>query len=238
VGPDFLAALLELQEEDTAIRLLDHRRDALPEGRRLRETNERLAELSADVAIAERQRTEMTREQSRLEGEVEILDGKIEREDKRLFSGSVANPKELSSLQAEVQMLKARRSGLEDELLEVMVRRDQAEETLAKLRAEHASTSEESAALAAQVGALVADIEAERATHGARRSQLAAEIPENLLSLYEGLRAQKGGVGAAALVDGTCQGCHTRLPAREVERLSAEGGLQRCESCRRILVVR
>jgi predicted nucleic acid-binding Zn-ribbon protein len=58
------------------------------------------------------------------------------------------------------------------------------------------------------------------------------------LSLYDSIRASKNGVGAAALVGGTCQGCHTQLPAREVERMRAEGGLQRCDNCRRILVVR
>jgi predicted nucleic acid-binding Zn-ribbon protein len=62
-------------------------------------------------------------------------------------------------------------------------------------------------------------------------------LPQELVALYEKIRAAKGGVGAAALEQGTCQGCHTKLPAREVERLRAEGGLQRCENCRRILVV-
>lgn len=237
VGPEVLARLLELQEQDTAIRLLDHRKETLPEARRLSDANEHLAELAADIEIAERQRTEIARDQARLEGEIEMLVTKSEREEKRLFSGSVGNPKELGSLQAEVKMLGERRSNLEDELLEIMVRRDEADEMLGKLQEEHAATTRSRGELAETVAGIVEAIAAERAVHAARRSELASDIPEDLMDLYERIRTQKNGVGAAALVGGSCQGCHTQLPAREVERLRAEGGLQRCENCRRILVV-
>ena len=235
--PEVLARLLDLQAEDTAIRMLEHRREGLPEARRLREVNEHLAELDADIGIASEQRSGVVREQSRLEGEIELLDKKIAREEKRLFSGSVANPKELASLQAEVRMLRDRRSQLEDALLEVMVRRDEIEETLGKLEEERAGAASEGSRLTSEVADLVGGIDAELATHARDREELASGLPADLVALYDRIRAQQGGVGAAALAGGTCQGCHTQLPAREVERLRAEGGLQRCESCRRILVV-
>ena len=43
------------------------------------------------------------RRPNRLEGEVELLDQKIGREEQRMFAGTVSNPKELSALQAEVE---------------------------------------------------------------------------------------------------------------------------------------
>ena len=46
-----------------------------------------------------------------------------------MFSGSVASPKELSALQAEVASLKRRQSDLEDSLLDVMVQGESASET-------------------------------------------------------------------------------------------------------------
>jgi predicted nucleic acid-binding Zn-ribbon protein len=58
----------------------------------------------------------------------------------------------------------------------------------------------------------------------------------DLLELYEDLRRQKKGVGAAALVDGVCQGCHQQLSAVELDRLRRADGIRRCEHCRRILV--
>ena len=82
-----------------------------------------------------------------------------------------------------------------------------------------------------------ADIDAALTEHRDARAEIAPSVPEKVLALYEQLRTQKQGIGAAALISGTCQGCHTRLPSKEVERLRAEGGLQRCDNCRRILVV-
>jgi uncharacterized protein len=232
-----LDRLLAVQEEDTEIRRLSERRTSLPEAARLARVNDKLAELEADLAIAGKQLQEIEREQNRLEGEIEILAGKTEREEGRLFSGSVSNPKELSSLQAEVVMLRKRASGLEDNLLEAMVQRDGAGAAVERLESERDRTAAESAALTMEVGAISGDIDAQLRSHGATRDEIAAEIPDALLRLYEGLRTSKNGVGAAALVGDTCQGCHTKLPAREVERLRAEGGLQRCDNCRRILVV-
>lgn len=232
-----LQRLLALQAEDTDIRRLTERRATLPEAGRLAHVNDQLAELDADLAIARKQLAEIEREQNRLEGEMELLTQKTAREEGRLFSGSVSNPKELASLQAEVEMLKRRGSGLEDDLLDVMVQRDGAGGTVERLEKERDAAAQESASLTAQVGELAGEIDQELGSHGDRRSEIASQIPESLLRLYEGLRVSKNGVGAAALVRDMCEGCHTKLPAREVERLRAERGLQRCDNCRRILVV-
>lgn len=232
-----LKELLEVQAEDSEIQRLTQRRASLPEAVRLAEVNSQVEELGADLEIARKQLEEITREQNRLEGEIELLGQKIGREEGRLFSGGVSNPKELSALQAEVAGLKRRSSGLEDQLLEVMVQRDSVNETIQSLEQERAGATGQAEELAATLAELMGEIEASLEEHSARRSELVAGIPSDLLQLYEGLRDSKQGVGAAALVGGACQGCHTTLPAREVERLRAEKGLQRCDNCRRILVV-
>lgn len=232
-----LRRLLELQEHDRAIRLLDHRKQTLPEAQRLAEVVETLRELDSDVDIARKQQEEIEREQRRVEGEAGLLDGKIAGEEKRLFSGAVSNPRELSSLQAEVEMLKKKKSRLEDSLLEVMVHSDQAAETLRRLESELQQASEEHDSLSRVVSKITREIDVELDEHTRARAEIVPEVPDALLTLYEQLRDQKSGVGAAALEGDTCQGCHTKLPAVEVERVRREGGLQRCDNCRRILVV-
>lgn len=232
-----LHRLLELQAEDTAIKRLQDRRASLPEAARLEEVTGILAELEADLEIARKQRDEIGREQDRLEGEIEMLAQKVEREENRLFAGVVSNPKELEALRTEVEMLKRKRAGLEDELLEVMVQKDQADSALSSLESERSEAARESEELTATVGRLTGEIDRELNEHQSRRDGLSADLPEELVALYEQLRDSKGGVGAAELQGGTCQGCHTTLPSREVERLRAERGLQRCDNCRRILVV-
>src|ERR671910_737101 len=89
----------------------------LPEAARLAEVTSQLEEFDADLEIARKQLEEITREQNRLEGEIELLGQKTGREEGRLFSGAVSNPKELSALQAEVAGLQRRSGALEDELL-------------------------------------------------------------------------------------------------------------------------
>jgi predicted nucleic acid-binding Zn-ribbon protein len=237
VDQSSLARLLDLQTEDSAIRRLEERRRSLPEAQRLAEVSDTLAELEADIEIASKQSEEVNREHARFEGEIELADQKIAREEQRLFSGNVSNPKELGALQAEVAMLKRKKGEKEDELLEVMMQRDQAGETLGRLQSERAAAAAEAEALKAKVEALTGEIDAELATHGTARGEIASALPDDLLKLYDRLRESKGGVGAAALESGTCQGCHTKLPAKEIERLKAQGGLQRCDNCRRILVL-
>ena len=57
------------------------------------------------------------------------------------------------------------------------------------------------------------------------------------LELYEDIRRQKKGIGAVALADGICQGCHEKLSSVEMDRLKRSDGVKRCEHCRRILVL-
>ncbi|MDQ3951876.1 MAG: C4-type zinc ribbon domain-containing protein [Actinomycetota bacterium] len=237
VDPAALRRLLDLQAEDTAIKRLEERRASLPEAQRLDEVNATLAEMDADLEIARKQHDEVVREVARLEGESGLLDQKIAREEQRMFSGGVSNPKELSALQAEVESLKRRKTALEDELLEAMLGREQATATIDGLAKEREETAAEASELTAVVDRLAGDISGDLARHTGARDEVVSTIPDDLLKLYEKLRAAKGGVGAAALEAGTCLGCHTKLPQRELERMRAEGGLQRCDNCRRILVV-
>jgi len=237
VTPEALGRLLDLQTEDTAITQLELRWANLDEAKQLAELNAGLAELEADLEIAGKQRDEIARDQSRLEGEIKLLEDKTAREETRMFSGSVANPKELSALQAEVASLKRRQGDLEETLLDVMVQGESATETWQRLGSERESTAARAKQLGDEVARIKSEIDAELDRHRAQREAVVPDIPEKVLTLYERLRAQKGGVGAAALVGGTCEGCHTKLSNKEVERLRAEGGLQRCDNCRRILVV-
>ena len=235
-GPT-LARLLDLQGEDTAIKRLTERRASLPEAQRLSKVSDQLAELESDLTIAQKQHDEVAREQSRLEGEIGLIEQKIAKEEQRLFSGGVSNPKELANLQAEVASLRNKKNGVEDHLLEVMEQKEGAAETLERLMGERNAAATEAKELTGTVEGLVSDIDAELGSHGNKRAELATTLPADLLALYDKIRSAKGGVGAAALQGGTCQGCHTKIPQREVEQIRAEGGLQRCDNCRRILVI-
>lgn len=232
-----LLRLLDLQAEDTAIKRLQERRASLPEAAELERVQERLREVTADLDMATKNDAEISRRYSKLEGEIDLLSQKIDKDEKRAFSGSVGSPKELSALQASIDQEKRQRSTLEDQLLEVMEEKERSTETLERTQALKEELTASVATLDATLSVLTGDIDAELGEHEVAREKIVPEIPDDLLALYERLREAKGGVGAAPLVAGNCEGCHTKLPQREWERIRAELGLQRCENCRRIVVV-
>jgi predicted nucleic acid-binding Zn-ribbon protein len=63
-------------------------------------------------------------------------------------------------------------------------------------------------------------------------------LPAELVALYDKVRAASGGVGAAALQRGRCEGCHLQLNTTDLNRIreAPADEVLRCEECRRILV--
>jgi predicted nucleic acid-binding Zn-ribbon protein len=229
--------LLDLQAADTALAQLAHRRSTLPELAAIDAADARLAALSDDVVRAETEVTDLARAQRRLEGDVDQVRQRSDRDELRMRAGSVP-PRELESLQHEVQTLARRQSDLEDVVLDLMERREQAEARTAAVGAEMAQVRSQRDAAAAARDAAFAEIDADIAARTAERAATSAEIPADLLGLYEEVRGSAGGVGAAALRKRRCEGCHLELAGSELRaaRTAPPDAVLRCENCRRILV--
>jgi predicted nucleic acid-binding Zn-ribbon protein len=153
-----------------------------------------------------------------------------------MYDGSVMNPKELDAIQHEVANLTQRRIRLEDELLEQMERREDLEAKIAQAEGEASEARTRLGEISGDSAHELEDISRGLAQRTGERQQLVPLFDEELLELYDDLRRQKRGVGAAALQDGVCQGCHQKLSAMELERLKRSQDVKRCEYCRRILV--
>jgi predicted nucleic acid-binding Zn-ribbon protein len=228
--------LLLVQEIDSAIDRLTARRRAL-------ESGDALAVLRSEADATERafgelrlQLDVMNHDQTRYEHEIDSMSQKIVAEEKRLFDGSIANAKELESIQHEVENLKKRRSDREDEVLALLEQKEDLEaratEAGSATTAHRASVDESAEAASNELR----DVEAELGARAAERETLVPQLDPELVELYEDLRRTKKGIGAAALVDGVCQGCHEQLSAVELDRLKRTEGIKRCDHCRRILV--
>jgi len=232
-------ALLELQRHDSVIDRLSHRRGSLPEDARLAELADALA--AVDQLTAERQGSLATvqREQSRLEDEIDMVTGKARSEEDRASSGKVTSPKELTAIQEEVAGLKRRQGSLEDELLERMEQRETLEAELAELATRREGFDAEQGEVTKARDAALVEIDRELDGERLARDRIAPGIGEQLRVLYDQIRRRQGGVGAAALVGNTCQGCRVSISPMElaaVRKLPADT-VKRCENCRRILVV-
>lgn len=232
-----LERILHLQETDSSIDRLVARIEELEAGEKLRLASGKVEELEDRVGELRLGLDSQRREQERLENEVASLEAKIAGEERRLFDGSVANPKELASIQAEVGSLRNRKGQKEDEVLEQMERREEMDGRLPPLESKLARAREDLATLDSELARDLGEAQKELADLRTAREALVPEFDEELLELYEDLRAQKRGVGAAALEDGVCSGCHQKLSPLELERIKRGEGIRRCEYCRRILVL-
>jgi Zn-ribbon protein, possibly nucleic acid-binding len=228
--------LLELQEIDRALDRLRARSTALEAGETV--AGARTDADAAEWALGEERLRldEMARDQRRFENEIDSLQQKESAEAKRMFDGSIVNTKELEALQHEIENLKKRRSDREDELLALLEQKEELEvlSTASEAKAAGLRETADGDADAADLELVEARAELER-LHAARAELVPVFDPE-LLERYEDLRRLKKGVGAAALINGVCQGCHEQLSAVEVDRLKRAEGIRRCDHCRRILV--
>ena len=237
-APQAQLRLLDLQEVDTALDRLAHRRRTLPEIAEIDRHEARLAELRDAIVGTETELSDADREQRKVENDVDMVRTRMARDQQRLDTGAVSHAKELESLKHELDSLAKRQGDLEEIVLEHMERREEIEGRLAALRAEQESVSAELAAATQRRDEAFATIDADAAAHAGERALMAADLPPDLLALYEKLRANAGGQGAAALARGQCMGCRLPLPPTELSkaRTAAEDEVLRCDECGRILV--
>ena len=233
-----LEALLEVQERDTTLDRLRHRRTTLPERAELETVG--TAWRAADQMRTEtkRRRDAVHTEERRLDDESRAIGERAAEVEKRLYSGTTSSPKELQSMQADLDMLNRQRSALEDEELEVMEQRESLDAELAELDAKIETMRATVERLQAAIATAEVEIDAEIEQESAARAAFAAPLGEALVRDYEKRRTQNKGAGAARLVGTTCQACHLTIPSTEAERIRREAGreVSYCDNCGAILV--
>lgn len=236
--PDAQLRLLELADLDAELGRLEHRRASLPEHAELAAATTRDRELRDELAALQAREGDLKREQAKAGADTEQVRSRVTRDRARLEAGQVSSPRELENLQSEITSLLRRQSDLEDTELEVMERLETVQARLKEAAAERGTLAADIEAVTGRRDAALAELAGLSAQAGERRAGVAAQQPGDLTELYEKLRGQHGGVGAAALKRGQCQGCHLSLNTGDLNviRAAAPDDVVRCEECRRILV--
>ena len=237
-SPEAQLRLLELADLDTELTRLDHRRRTLPEHAELEQLAARAARAHDALVVAETALSDLGREQERAERDVEQVRVRIDKDQARLDGGAVSSAKELESLQSEVVSLRRRQGDLEEIVLELMEKLEGATARRDAMAAEQAGISAETSTVTARRDAALAEIAEAAAKASSARAAAAADVPADLLSLYDKVRAAAGGIGAAMLRRGRCEGCRESLSMAELSQIrgAAPDEVIRHEECRRILV--
>ena len=233
-----LETLLEVQERDTTLDQLRHRREALPERSELAALAQQRAALADEIAKVRTQREELGARQAKAEAELAATEARVTEIEKKMYSGTVSASRELQAMADEVKSLKRRQSSIEDDALEVMTELEPVDAELERLSAQDVAFAAQAAEIETKIAEAEFAIDVEMEGETARRGDLASRVPPALLEQYERIRGRLDGIGAARLSGASCTGCHLTLPATEIDRLkrASADAVILCDQCGRILV--
>ncbi|MGH3795742.1 MAG: zinc ribbon domain-containing protein [Pseudonocardiaceae bacterium] len=229
--------LLDLAEVDAELARTLHRRRSLPELAEV-EQAERDLRAGRDALVAtETVASDLDRDVRKLEAEIDQVRAREDRDRGLMNSGSISSGKQLEDLEHELATLQRRQTVLEDDLLEVMEQREATGTDLGRSRAMLAEIEQRLADAARRRDEALADLDTTEARRQAERAALLAELPADLVALYERIRAQKG-IGAALLRQRRCGACRLELDRTAIGRLrdAAPDEVLRCEECGVLLV--
>jgi len=229
--------ILELQLLDNEIMQSNTKLKSLPEIEQLLHIEKRVTAANDELAVVKSEADQIALDLRRGEVDVETVTDRITKDEARLSSGN-ATPKELEQLQHEVESLKKRQEALEEIELEIMIRNDAVIARSNTLTTDLASLQTLKAEISGRLQSATDEINKVIADKNTARNLVAGKIEKALIDLYEKIRGNAGGVGAAALVGNKCNGCNLAINAVEMDRIKslAKDELLRCEECRRILV--
>ncbi len=229
---DDLAILYEVQQADIELARLQAALAGLDAG----------DELAAQAAEAEAELAKLREELHATENEsmdrdleLKALEEKRERFQRELYSGAVRNPRQLSDLEREVQMLSREIGKVEDRILELMELLESKRSSIQEREAELKSVHERVAAARSKYETTGSRLQREIAELEARREERASGVGARLLKRYEQIRVRQGNLGLVRVTGTTCAGCRIALPSETVKGLKAGRRDLTCENCARLL---
>lgn len=227
--------LLDLAGADAELDRAAHRRRTLPELTEITAIESQLQARRDAVVAADTAISDLDRDSQRLEGEIEAVRAREDRDRSLLKQG--VGVRQVSDLEHELDTLKRRQTALEDELLDLMERREIADADAVKAREALAAAESQLAEVTARRDAAFAELDELTQRRGADRARLASGLPSDMLALYDRIRAQKG-TGAALLRARRCESCRLELDRIALVKLrdAAPDEVLRCEECGVILV--
>jgi predicted nucleic acid-binding Zn-ribbon protein len=236
LDPFVQRTILDLAATDRVISAAEHRRSHLPALAVIADGEAKAAVSRRAVVAARTEVGDLQRATNKLDAEVEQVRARSRRDSDRLSSGS-AGPKELESLQHEIESLRRRQATLEDAELDLMEQRETAEGVLAVAERELAAIEAGVAEAVATRDAAFAEIDAALAVEREKRQRLTEGLTADVLALYTRIRDQ-GKVAAGELAGGRCGACRIEIDRIALAEIKAApiDAIVRCPECGAILV--
>lgn len=229
--------LLQLAEHDTRTSQLTHQQKALPEHARIAELMGERGQLLEDYTQAETELSDLQRELKKAEADIEPVRARRVRDQERVDSGAVTDPKALRGLLEEIEHLGRRIGDLEEAELEVMEAADIAQKRFAMIAERRTAIEGDIRALMRTRDEQVKALAGQAEVVAQARAAVAQGLPAALVAKYDKVAANRG-TGAAQLVQRRCTGCRLDIDAAELRAIEAAPAdeVVTCDECGRILV--
>lgn len=168
-------------------------------------------------------------EAARLRDRVNYLEG-------QLYGGDIVNPRELETLQLEVNNTRHQFEQQDVRLLELSLQAEDTRNRIETLERDLADTQAAWETRQTELWIQLEELTERQETLTAERKDMAAGLDAVELTRYEGLRKSKGGKAVARVMRGLCQACRMSLPTQHLQRVRSGRQMVLCNSCGRMLL--
>jgi predicted nucleic acid-binding Zn-ribbon protein len=226
-----LVKLLDLQARDAAVVAVDGRLDALRE--EVAALDQALQRARDQLEAARRAAADGARRRDELETKIDSY--RILQERRRLRLEHVRNPKEASTLMAELDLARSVMAKEENDWVRSAEGVTQLEIKASEEERNVGMVEESQAPERGRLADWRRDLEREREGLLQEREESASRIDRQLRTRYDRLRRVRAGDVVVPLVGGSCGACHTSIPLNRRSQIKSGQVLDACEVCGVIL---
>lgn len=194
-----------------------------------------LLEAKDALSTSERYYEELKKKQQDIEWEIEEVISKLSSAQESLYSGRITNPKELSSLQHEVEGFKNKRDNLEEKALEIMEQTEVTINELADLSQQLDEVEKTWRQEQQNSTDTIEELKNSLSNLEKKRRQALVSLDDKTVNCYKGIK-QKRGQAVARVEQGICRGCGISLSTAELQWVKGDRIIM-CNSCGRILFI-
>jgi predicted nucleic acid-binding Zn-ribbon protein len=226
-----LRALEELQKVDLKIRDLAAEAERHPARLKQIETERNQAKAAVDTSRGKLADNERARRQN--EQMLQVERDKVRKWESRL--NELKTPREYAALARELDIAKKTNQTADEEIkrlaleyAELKREVESGEQALSEKEAVVAREGEEIRSILSGVQGRMTELEGER-------KKLVEQCDRSLVSKYERIRKQRGGIAVAPVVGGTCKGCQRNIPPQMANNLLTGTEILSCPNCHRFI---
>ena len=226
-----LRALENLQKVDLKIRDLTAEAEKHPARLKQIDTERTQAKATLDGVRGKLADNERARRQN--EQLLGLEKDKVKKWESRL--NELKTPREYAALARELEIAKKTNITAEEEVKRLALEYDDLRKSVGEGEKATGEKEQVSSREGKEIKDLLDGVEAQIATLQLERARLVEQCDKSLVSKYERIRKQRGGIAVAPVVNGTCKGCQMNIPPHMANLLRTGREIQFCPSCYRFI---